>query len=214
MRVRVKICGLSDARSVEAAVEAGADAVGFVFHPSSPRAITPGRASRLLPLVPPHVEKVAVFATPDPAVLREVEDLPFDTVQANHPWASRPGLARRLAYLPAVADGPDLAERVSRARASATGPVLVDGPRGPGLGELADHRRIAAVAWRLPIVLAGGLDPENVKRALAHVRPAGVDVSSGVESARGVKDPDRIRAFVDAVRALESQAAPAAGSTR
>ena len=100
-----------------------------------------------------------------------------------------------LPLLPVVADGPDLPERVP----TSEDPVLIDGPRA-GSGQTTNWNRIAHVAQHQPIVLAGGLNPENVAQAMAAVQPIGVDVSSGVERRHGLKDPQRIHAFVRAVR--------------
>ncbi len=202
MRTRVKICGLTELAHVEAAVEAGADALGFVLEPTSPRHVSVGVCRRLLAAVPDHVEKVAVLAAPTPALFAAIDGLPFDSVQMDAPHALPTNLAGRVRLLPSLRDGADLATRVIEARslAGAGSVVLVDGPRGGGRGELADHPRIAVVAWRFPIVLAGGLDPDNVTAALGIVRPFGVDVSSGVERSRGVKDPRRIQAFLQAVQ--------------
>lgn len=203
MRVRVKICGLRDAVGIDAAVAAGADAVGIVLEPRSPRAVPLAAAAPLLERVPHGIRKVAVFVRPDDRALAAVAELGFDAVQAFAPYA--PPADIPLGFVPAVTDGPDLHARAEAARHTARGAgfVLVDGPRGGGRGEKADPDRVAALAWRVPVVLAGGLTPDDVAASIAHVRPVGVDVSSGVESAPGIKDPARIAAFLAAVRSLE-----------
>jgi phosphoribosylanthranilate isomerase len=207
MRTQVKICGLRDARGLDAAVAAGADAIGLVLERGSRRAVPRSEARQLLARVPPGVRRVAVFVRPSAEELRAAVDLGFDAVQAAAPFA--PPSDFGLGFVPAVADGPDLLARAAEARATARPPrcaILVDGPRGGGRGETADHDRVAALAWRVPLWLAGGLDPDRVAAAIHRVRPIGVDVSSGVESAPGIKDPARIAAFVAAVRSLEPRA--------
>ena len=186
--MKIKICGLRRAEDIETAVGAGATSIGFVFA-ASPRRISPVEASALFAAVRAGVDKVAVFRRPEPALLREVLSIGVYVVQADANWDPS-GLT--VPFLPALSDGPDLAERV----AAIEGLCLVDGPRGGGRGVLADLDRVGAVAAVRRLYLAGGLSPENVAEAIRRVRPWGVDVSSGVESAPGVKDPERIRAFI------------------
>ncbi|MCS6801637.1 MAG: phosphoribosylanthranilate isomerase [Chloroflexota bacterium] len=202
MSVAVKICGLRDPAAVEAAVEAGAEFIGFVFAPS-PRRVAPEEAAALRRRVPrggPQI--VGVFVNEAPATVRAIADtVGLDIVQlcgAESPQAEwgRPVIrairpAGRIpwrALAPWVAGGARL---------------LVDsfkpGTFG-GSGELGDWGLAARIARRWPILLAGGLRPDNVAAAIAAVRPWGVDVSSGVETA-GRKDPAKIRAFVDQARA-------------
>ena len=210
MRIAVKICGLTRPEHVVAACEAGADAIGLVFADGSPRTVTPEQAVPLLAAVRPGVARVGVFRRFGAAEARAVADLPLDLVQA-----APPAHTGTRVFLPALNDGPDLEAQLStletqRALDSAATPppgrlegaVLVDG-RVSGSGEAADWDRIAGLATRVPLVLAGGLDPDNVADAIRRVQPHGVDVSSGVESTRGLKDTARIRAFIEAVRAQE-----------
>lgn len=210
MQLQVKICGLRDRSHIAAAVAAGADALGFVFA-SSPREVPLDQAADLLAAVPESVARVAVFRTPDPDVLQQVLQLPIDAVQADATWDGAADLPPAVHYLPVVADGPGLMDRLGAAMQrlpAGRGTVLVDGPGGAGLGVLGDHGRITEAARSYPITLAGGLDPDNVAEAVRQVRPVAVDVSSGVESQRGVKDPRRIRAFVAAARAAAGPLAP------
>ncbi len=195
----VKICGLQQPSDVRVAIEAGADAIGLVLC-ASPRQVDLDTAATLLAEIGPGVAKVAVVRRPTPSLLAQIVDLGFDVLQADPDW--RPSGAS-IPWLPAFTDGPDLISRVRRWHVQHRGwrdLVLVDGPRGGGLGEPADRRRVARLAQLCAVVLAGGLDPEGVGQAIGEVRPAGVDVSSGVEHTRGVKDPARIRAFVQAAR--------------
>ena len=191
MRTRVKICGLTCPEDVHAAVEAGADAVGFVFEPSSPRFVEPARAAELARLVPPFVWKVGVFLDAEAERVEPiVRAVRLEAVQVHGRLDKRPGgvsLIRAVSFdsIHAVADDCDL--------------LLLDNPR-PGSGEEWDWKRAASLARERRIILAGGLDPGNVQEAVKNVRPYAVDVSSGVERKRGVKDPELIRRFVEEVR--------------
>jgi phosphoribosylanthranilate isomerase len=204
--LRIKICGLRTISDVNSAVEAGATAVGFVFSPSV-RQLTLEAARPLIDAVPPGVEAIAVFDTVDDLdLLQRVLDLGIDGVQARE---EPPGLRRAGAFfVRSVTDGPDLEARLGEPNVgtivsgSLRGCVLVDSASGGGSGRVGDWERIEAAAAGHPIVLAGGLTPENVAEAIRLVRPIGVDVSSGVESNPGLKDHARIHAFVQAVRGV------------
>lgn len=204
----VKICGFTREKGIAAACEAGATAIGLVLD-RSPRQVDPETAARLLAAVPPGVERVAVHRQPTAAQLAAMASLPFDLLQVSAPWRGTPpsgwGLVR------AYADGEDLLARVRRDwqpgrrdLRSMRGTFLLDGPRGGGMGIRAQVDRARRVAALGACVLAGGLSPDNVADAVERIRPAGVDVSSGVEQDPGRKDPDRVRDFVAA--ALEAAA--------
>jgi len=206
MSVRVKICGLTTPETVAAAVTAGADAVGFVFA-DSPRRVSPRTAADLARGLPPHVVRVAVFHHPTAALAEEVltRFLP-DWFQAEAEDASIFTAWPQVRFLPVFHDGPGLADRI--ATHSDFGPghrrhILVEGAAS-GRGLRADWERVGALAAGARLVLSGGLDPDNVGEAIRLVRPWGVDVSSGVESSRGVKDPLRIAAFIAAARREEA----------
>lgn len=195
-RMRVKICGLTRPEDVAAAVNAGADAVGFVLAVSK-RRVSPAQVAMLVRAVPAHVETVAVFRTPNSEVLARV--LPHVTcIQADASWDPAV-LPAAMNFLPVFADGVDLPGRLadwsSSRLAPALGRVLVDSANGGGSGVPADWSRVPA-----GVVLAGGLRPENVSEAISRTNPVAVDVSSGVETAPGIKDPARIAAFVAAAR--------------
>jgi phosphoribosylanthranilate isomerase len=189
----VKICGMTSPDAVEAAVAAGADAIGFVFAPS-PRRIEPRRARELAAPARGRVACIAVTLHPDAALIEEILGV-FgpDVLQTDAADLDALGLRGRCATLP-----------VLRAGAPAPSPlparVLFEGPRS-GAGQTADWSAAAALARRCELVLAGGLDAANVAEAVRRVRPFGVDVSSGVESGPGVKSPRRISEFVHAARA-------------
>lgn len=195
-RLWIKICGLRSREAIEAATTAGTDAIGFVFHAGSPRNLTPAEARGLQDAVPPGVERVAVFLHPSQALLDAVIDaIRPDLVQADATNLASLRLPRTQRVLAVVRDGARLPEPLPDR-------LLLEGGRS-GAGERADWASAARVARRTRLVLAGGLDTANVAGAIRMVRPFGVDVSSGVESARGVKDPDLIREFIGVARAAE-----------
>ena len=193
MSLFVKICGISDLASGRAAVEAGADAIGFVFA-ESPRLITTRQAVAISGELPVDVLRVAVFRRPTPEEIDVVlESFTPDLVQADHD---------SLDHVTDVATLPVFHE--DGGEAPDGGRFLYEGPVS-GAGQLVDLQRAAAVARLGEMVLAGGLRPDNVGRAVASVRPFGVDVSSGVETSPGTKDPALIRSFVAAARAAEER---------
>lgn len=181
----VKICGITRREDAEAAVEAGAEAIGFVFVPSSPRYVDPERAAELGGGL--EVWKVGVFAGETPAAVETVmraARLDVAQVYGGHrPAVDRVWRAFR------VADGLDLAE------AEGCEAVLLDGPKN-GVG--FDWTRARGAAER--VIVAGGLDASNVAEAIRVARPWGVDASSGLESAPGVKDHEKVRRFVKAAK--------------
>jgi phosphoribosylanthranilate isomerase len=189
----VKVCGLRDAAAIEAAADAGADAVGFVFHALSPRHLEPAAARALQAAVPPGVERVAVFLHPAQALVdAALEAIAPDWVQADADDLQALRLPPRQRVLPVLRSG-------SALPASLPARCLYESGRS-GAGERADWVAAAGLARRTQLVLAGGLDPANVAEAVRAVRPFGVDVSSGVERERGVKDAARIREFIRAAR--------------
>ena len=209
MRTRVKICGIRRREDAMAAIGAGADALGFVFHAPSPRAIAPPEAAALARFLPPFVARVGLFVDAEESRVREVlAQVPLDLLQfhGQEPlaWCGRFGRP----WMKAVRMGPDVdlaGEMAALAEAGACA-VLVDAWHpavAGGTGETFDWDRIPENR-PLPLVLAGGLTPENVGEAIRRVRPYAVDVSSGVERSKGVKDPDRIRAFLQTVTSVSA----------
>lgn len=194
MSVFVKICGLTTPEGVAAAVKAGANAAGFVFSPS-PRQVTPAQARKLAAALPATMRRVAVFRHPPPGWISQVMDeFPADWVQSDA--ADLPGVDLGGAEaLPVFRSGAPLPPLLPDR-------VLFEGPDS-GAGRVADWPAAAALAERTRVILAGGLNPANLAAALAAVRPWGVDVSSGVESSPGIKDPALIAAFVAAARRAE-----------
>lgn len=199
MRVFVKICGLSTPRAVSAAVDAGADAVGFVFA-ESPRRVTPQRARELCAGLSPVVIRVAVMRHPTAAEWQAVAGgFEPDWLQTDAGDFAGLEVPERFGKLRVYRDP---AARETGAAPGSDEPFLFEAAVS-GAGVRADWRRAAGLAQGRKLVLAGGLTPDNVREAIATVRPWGVDVSSGVETKRGVKDPGRIAAFLQAVREAE-----------
>jgi len=195
----IKICGLRTAAAIEVAAEAGADAVGFVFHAPSPRHLEPAAARALQAAVPPGIERVAVFLHPSQALVdAALEAIAPDWVQTDADDLDRLRLPPGQRVLPVLRSGGPLPE-------SLPARCLFESGRS-GTGERADWPAAAELAHRTELVLAGGLDPGNVAEAVGTVRPFGVDVSSGVERERGVKDAALVREFIRAAR--EARRAP------
>ncbi len=189
----IKICGLRTTGAIEVAAEAGADAVGFVFHGSSPRHLEPTVARALQAAVPPGVERVAVFLHPTQALVdAALEAIAPDWVQTDVEDLAGLRLPPGQRVLPVLRTGGPLPVPLPTR-------CLFESGRS-GAGERADWRAAAALARGTQLVLAGGLDPASVAEAVRAVHPFGVDVSSGVESERGVKDVARIRKFIRAAR--------------
>jgi phosphoribosylanthranilate isomerase len=198
----VKICGLTRPSEAAACAARGAWAVGVVFWPGSPRRVDPERAATILAGLPPATRRVGVFVDADPDDMAEVASrcgLTHLQVQEG----TDPAAARGASGLPVIqafrVDGPAALER---AEASTADLVMLDaaGARPGGTGRTFDWRLLAARPLSRPFALAGGLTPENVAEAVERMRPAVVDVSTGVESAPGRKDPARVGRFVRAVR--------------
>ena len=196
MTVRVKICGLTRPDAIAACAEAGVDAVGFVFHHASPRFVSPARAAELAGPLPPGVQRVAVCLHPQQEFVDEILTvLHPDWLQTDVEDFQSLRLPSGIRPLPVLRDD-------TETEPPAGGPLVFEGVRS-GAGMRSDWTRAAALARRAKLILAGGLHPDNVAEAIREVRPYGVDVSSGVESEPGVKDPDRIHAFVAAARAVQ-----------
>ena len=205
-RVKIKICGLTRAEDVEAAIKAGADVVGFVFT-ASPRRISIDTAKRLSGYVPRGVLSVGLFLDQDRSEIEQVVSaVPLDILQFHGCETEQECNVFNMPWLKAVAmENAESLKRAERDFPGASG-LLLDshskGKRG-GSGKLFD--------WSLsrpadkPVWLAGGLNPDNVGEAINTVRPYAVDVSSGVETQPGIKAATRMNAFVQAVRTAENE---------
>lgn len=207
-RTRVKLCGLTREADVDAAVAAGADALGFVLWSGSKRAIDEQRLAELSARVPAFVTRVGLFVDPSPSLVARCashldllqfhgDETPEACEAAGRPWIKALRMREGL-------DLPGAAEAYHEARA-----LLLDAYR-PGMpggtGETFDWSRIPASLAK-PVILAGGLTPDNVDAAIAAVGPFAVDVSGGIETAPGVKDATRMAAFLLAVRRADERRA-------
>nr|VFK21977.1 MAG: phosphoribosylanthranilate isomerase [Candidatus Kentron sp. LPFa] len=208
LRTRIKICGITRSSDALTAARLGADAIGLVFYPPSPRSITIEKARAIAAALPPFVTLVALFVDPDHAFVEEVlSTLPIDLLQFHGEETPTDCEQYGCPYIKAVRmrEGMELStwmERFQNARA-----LLLDtyhkGARG-GTGETFDWRLVPSQRT-LPIILAGGLNPNNVREAIRMVKPFAVDVSGGVESGKGIKDEDKMAKFIAAVNSYESE---------
>ncbi len=212
-RTRIKLCGLSRPEDVATAVDAGADAIGLVFYPPSPRHVAPGQAGRLLAQLPAYVTVVGLFVNPTPEQVQEVlAAAPLTMLQfhGDETPAQCAAIAQavRLPFMRALRIRPqttaaDLLEFDRQYRACSplfSGPLLDTWSDAyGGTGKVFDWSLIPADIARRA-ALSGGLNAQNVTDAVRRVRPHAVDVSSGIESAKGVKDGALMRAFIAAVR--------------
>lgn len=205
MRTRVKICGITRAQDAIKAVELGADAIGMVFYEKSPRAITIDEARAIIQKLPPFVSVVGLFVNPSPkdvaAVLHRVT---LDLLQFHGDELPSECSAYGKPYIKAVRvqESTDIAAEVKK-YATARG-ILLDthDPNLPGgTGRVFDWTKIPR-GLEKPIILAGGLTPENVWQAITKVRPFAVDVSGGVEIEKGIKDIEKMTAFMRGVQSV------------
>jgi phosphoribosylanthranilate isomerase len=201
----VKICGLTTREAVEAAVAAGADAVGFVFAPSK-RRVTATQAVQLAQGLPRRIPRVAVMLHPTQSQLDEVwVDFRPDVLQTDVEDLATLKIPMGLVVMPVIRNAVRLKPDPHQHPASiGTQRVLFEGPVS-GVGSTSDWNGAAQLARTTQLVLAGGLNATNVADAIAAVRPFGVDVSSGVEASPGIKDPARIHEFVRRARAVSER---------
>lgn len=211
MALRIKICGITREEDARAAIDAGADALGFVFVPGTPRYIEPGRAAAITRGLPPFVSRVGLFVDADPEFIRAVVGKArLDTVQLHGDEAPEAG--RGLLGIARVIQafrvrGPETLQRLNAYRDSSDAWLLdayVPGTSG-GTGARFDWS-LAVEACRLghPVILAGGLKPENIAEAVRQVSPYAVDVSSGVEASPGLKDAQKIERLVRQARSAHA----------
>ena len=201
--VRSKICGITRIEDALAAAEAGADAIGLVFYPQSPRAVTIERARAIIAALPPFVTTVGLFVDASRCELGEILDaVPLDLLQFHGDESAADCEGHNRPYIKAlrVKAGDDIAAQID-SYANASGILLdtfVAGVPG-GTGQAFDWSLVPR-GMKRPIILAGGLTAENVRDAIDQVRPYAVDVSGGVEAGKGIKDSEKIRAFMRAVK--------------
>jgi phosphoribosylanthranilate isomerase len=201
--VRVKICGITHTADALEAVEAGADALGFMFYERSPRQVSLTDAAAIIRCLPPFVAKVGVFVNPTrESVQRAMAECGLDTLQfhgeESSEFCGQFGLKVIKAFR--ISEAAALPALLAYATDAWLLDSYVPGQHG-GTGERFNwNLAVEAKAHARPLILAGGLAPSNVAEAVRRVRPFGVDVSSGVESAPGEKDPAKMRAFVAAAK--------------
>lgn len=210
LRTRIKICGITREEDLRAAVDCGTDAVGFVFYEPSPRYVLPQRAAELVRRLPPFVMAVGLFVNASEAFISStVETVSLDLLQFHGDETAADCRRYQRPYIKAARVGPDLdlieyASQFPDARGLLLD-AFVEGYGGAG--KCFDWSLIPP-ALPLPVILSGGLDERNVGQAIERVRPWAVDVSSGVEVSKGIKDAGKIAEFVAGVRNADSRRSP------
>lgn len=206
MRIRIKICGITRVEDALAAVRLGADALGLVFYPPSSRALTAKQAQTIITALPPFVTTVGLFVNEAEAAIRALlRQVPLDLLQFHGDESEADCRRYGRPYIKALRmkDGVNI-EKLARQYPSAAG-ILLDSYQ-PGLpggtGQTFDWKHIPSLEQ--PLILAGGLNPANVRTAIQVVRPYAVDVSGGVEAAKGLKDEQKMAAFINEVGSFAS----------
>lgn len=207
-RTRIKFCGITRVEDGVCAARLGVDAIGCIFHAKSPRVVSIGRASEIVKALPPFVTSVGLFVEPDPAEVRKVLDrVPLDLLQFQGSETSDFCAAFGKPWIQAIHMAPGIDWDRERTRTRGAAAVFVDthveGVPG-GTGQTFDWNLIPDDLDK-PLILAGGLSPGNVAAAIRAVRPFAVDLCSGVEASKGVKDSALMQAFVQAVGAADHE---------
>lgn len=208
MRVRVKICGITRPEDGIAAARAGADAIGLVFYTRSPRAVSLEQARTIISALPPFVCKVGLFVdAPADEVRQQLQQLPLDLLQFH--GDETPAYCENIGhpYIKAVRMRPELDVTAAMQAYTGAAGILLDAYHSAvqgGSGETFDWDRIPTER-PCPLILAGGLHPGNVAEAIAATRPYAVDVSSGVEQDKGIKDPAKIAAFIQGANRVNTE---------
>ena len=204
--MKVKICGITNAEDAQVAVLAGADALGFVFYSKSPRFVEPKVAKQIISGLPPFVLPIGVFVNEEPKVVRNVMEecgLALAQLHGDETPAYCESLERPVLRGIRLRDrGSFLAMAEYKGRAGVRGFVVdafSESAYG-GTGKTTEWDLAVEAARAAPILLAGGLTPENVQEAIQKVKPYGVDVSSGIEASPGKKDPAKVQAFIHAAK--------------
>lgn len=203
MQTRIKFCGMTRLQDVQAAIDLGVDALGFVFVKKSPRCLDISKAQQLLEVIPPSINKVALFMNPEASDVHEaLESLSLDYLQFHGQEDDKFCNQFNWPYLKAIPMGshvsiPEFYKQFPSATA-----FLLDSHTAGEMGGSGE-----SFAWKplpsdleKPVILAGGLTPENVAHAIRIVQPYGVDVSSGIEASKGIKDPVKMKKFVKEVK--------------
>jgi phosphoribosylanthranilate isomerase len=215
MAVLAKICGITTPDAMTAAITGGAAYVGLVFYPPSPRYVTPEQAAALAANVPEHIAKVGLFVDADDDTLQRVLDqIPLDILQLHggetparvaeikQHFGCKVMKAVRIAGADDVTRAADFVAVSDRLLFDAQAPADMAGALPGGNGLAFDWQLLAEKEWPLPWMLSGGLTPENLAEAAAATGAVCVDVSSGVEASRGVKDPEKIARFLAVAKSL------------
>lgn len=206
-RTRIKMCGITNPEDAQAAARAGADAIGLVFYPPSPRAVVPEQAAAIVRTLPPFVTVVGLFVNADPDEIGEIlRQVPLDMLQFHGQECPDYCAGFGVPWLKALSMRPGLDLLMEARRYEQGRGLLLDSYR-PGVpggtGQSFDWALIPA-ELRPRIVLAGGLDAMNVGQAIVQVRPYGVDVSGGIEAQKGIKDHAKITRFVESVQQADA----------
>jgi len=206
VRIRIKICGITRVEDALAAAELGVDAIGLVFYAPSPRAVSVEQAVSIVQALPPFVTTVGLFVNaPVDEVNNVLQQVPLDLLQFHGDESAEYCAQYQRPYIKALRMNPDVDITLAGAAYTNTQGILLDsyvaGTHG-GTGQSFDWTNVP-VGLKKPIILAGGLSPDNVATAIAAVQPWAVDVSGGVESGKGVKDAGKMAAFCEAVLSAE-----------
>jgi phosphoribosylanthranilate isomerase len=204
---QIKICGITNIDDALYAAESGADAIGFIFHPASPRFISPERAKEIVAALPQKMTTVGVFVNREAGeVARTADDCGLDLIQLH--GDESPEYCRRFSPEKIIkAVFPGTPEDLPALDAYDVRAFLVDfrdAGRYGGTGKQADWELAATIGKTHPLILAGGLTIENIDEALATVAPDAVDINSGIEKAPGIKDHDRMKRIIEIVREAEA----------
>lgn len=208
MRVRAKICGITQSQDLQAVVEAGADAIGLVFFAPSPRAVSICQAVELVKKIPAYVQVVGLFVNADAAEIEQVlQSIPLDVIQFHGDETPEQcqliaqHVKRRWYKAIQVKADLNIVAEVSRYQQAGASAVLLDAWHPDlkgGTGHRFDWSKFPTLD--IPLILAGGLNPDNIEQAISITKPYAVDVSGGVESAKGIKDQQLIQRFMQGVQ--------------
>ena len=200
--VKIKICGFTNAENAQQAALTGIDAIGLNFYAKSPRHVNIDSAREIVAALPPFVNKVGLFVNANPSLIDEVLcEVALDTLQFHGDESPSDCAQYEMPFIKAIRVSPEVDLIKTANEYSQAGALLLDTYQSDfygGSGKSFDWS-LAKIELDLPIILAGGLTPDNVSAAIDIVQPYAVDVSSGVESAKGLKDIDKIRAFISNV---------------
>ena len=201
--IKIKICGITNAEDALGAVELGADALGFIFHPPSRRYVTPEKAKDIIGQLPPFVFKIGVFVDEEPeTILKAINECRLDGIQLH--GRESPEFCAKFRRRVIKGLRPQREEEVAKIADYKVDALLLDSYHPDmigGTGTTFDWElAVAAKMFGMPVILSGGLNSENVAEAVRLVKPYGIDVASGVETFQGKKDLDKVRDFIEQAR--------------